>query len=66
MVRRRGGRKRALGTRAPMELPHTSNQRGSLDYPEAPTLHTDDDDVLTIISQHCFVLSRVPRSALLG
>ena len=32
MVRRRGGRKRALGTRAPMELPHTINQRWSLDF----------------------------------
>ena len=27
MVRRRGGRKRALGTRAPMVLPLTINQR---------------------------------------
>ena len=32
MVRRRGGRKRALGTRAPMVLPHTINQRWSLDF----------------------------------
>ena len=32
MVRRRGGRKRALGTRAPMELPQTLNQRWSLDF----------------------------------
>lgn len=32
MVRRRGGRKRALGTRAPMELPHGINQRWSLDF----------------------------------
>jgi putative transposase len=32
MVRRRGGRKRALGTRAPMELPHAINQRWSLDF----------------------------------
>jgi len=31
MVRRRGGRKRALGTRAPMELPRGVNQRWSLD-----------------------------------
>jgi putative transposase len=26
------GRKRALGTRAPLELPHTTNQRWSLDF----------------------------------
>jgi putative transposase len=31
-VRRRGGRKRALGTRAPMVLPLTLNQRWSLDF----------------------------------
>jgi putative transposase len=31
-VRRRGGRKRALGTRAPMTLPQGSNQRWSLDF----------------------------------
>src|SRR6266436_1092592 len=31
-VRRRGGRKRALGTRAPMVLPQGSNQRWSLDF----------------------------------
>jgi putative transposase len=31
-VRRRGGRKRALGTRAPMGLPQGPNQRWSLDY----------------------------------
>jgi len=32
MVRRRGGRKRALGTRAPMTLPLTINQRWSIDF----------------------------------
>ena len=32
MVRRRRGRKRALGTRAPMALPDTINQRWSLDF----------------------------------
>jgi putative transposase len=31
-VRRRGGRKRALGTRAPMALPQSANQRWSLDF----------------------------------
>ena len=31
-VRKRGGRKRALGTRAPMLLPQGSNQRWSLDF----------------------------------
>nr|XP_061781268.1 insertion element IS407 uncharacterized 31.7 kDa protein-like [Nerophis lumbriciformis] len=31
-VRRRGGRKRALGTRRPMEVPDGPNQRWSLDF----------------------------------
>ena len=31
-IRRRGGRKRALGTRAPLVLPHGPNQRWSLDF----------------------------------
>ena len=31
-VRRRGGRKRALGTRAPMVLPQGPNQRWSMDF----------------------------------
>jgi putative transposase len=33
-VRRRGGRKRALGTRAPMTLPQGPNQRWSLASPQ--------------------------------
>ena len=32
MVRRRGGRKRALGTRAPMLVPQRPNDRWSLDF----------------------------------
>lgn len=31
-VRRRGGRKRAMGTRAPMALPQAANQRWSMDF----------------------------------
>ena len=31
-VRQRGGRKRALGTRAPMAIPQGPNQRWSLDF----------------------------------
>ena len=36
MVRRRGGRKRALGTRRPMEPPAAANQRWSLDFVSDP------------------------------
>ena len=32
VVRRRGGRKRAIGTRAPMTVPDGPNQRWSLDF----------------------------------
>ena len=32
MVRRRGGRKRAIGVRSPMPLPLKPNQRWSLDF----------------------------------
>src|SRR5436190_20597487 len=32
MVRRRGGRKRAMGTRAPMRIPLAPNDRWSLDF----------------------------------
>ena len=32
MVRQRGGRKRAMGTRRPMETPAVANQRWSLDF----------------------------------
>ena len=32
MVRRRGGRKRALGTRAPMTTPQLPNERWSIDF----------------------------------
>ena len=32
MVRRRGGRKRAMGGRRPLELPLVANQRRSLDF----------------------------------
>ncbi|MFN5616613.1 MAG: IS3 family transposase, partial [Brevundimonas sp.] len=31
-VRRRGGRKRAMGTRSPLEMPLVANQRWSLDF----------------------------------
>ena len=31
-VRRRGGRKRAIGTRAPMAIPQGANQRWSVDF----------------------------------
>jgi putative transposase len=41
MVRRRGRRKRALGTRAPILLPHAINQRWSLDFVSATLVMGD-------------------------
>ena len=35
-VRKRGGRKRALGTRAPMTIPQGANQRWSVDFASDP------------------------------
>jgi putative transposase len=40
-VRRRGGRKRALGTRAPLAIPQGANQRWSLDFCWMPSLMAD-------------------------
>jgi transposase InsO family protein len=37
MVRRRGGRKRALGTRAPLAVPQWPNERWSLDFVADPS-----------------------------
>ena len=38
-VRRRGGRKRALGTRAPLAIPQGTDQRWSLDFLSDALLH---------------------------
>jgi putative transposase len=51
-VRRRGGRKRALGTRAPLALPQGPNQRWSLDF-----LHDQRSDgrrfrILSVVDDH--------------
>ena len=43
-VRRRGGRKRALGTRAPMTIPQGPNQRWSLDFVSDSLLPLDGVD----------------------
>jgi putative transposase len=41
-VRRRGGRKRAIGTRAPMAVPQGPNQRWSVDLPHTTCWRTGD------------------------
>lgn len=42
-VRRRGGRKRAIGTRAPMAIPQGPNQRWSVDLPHTTSSPTAVD-----------------------
>ena len=64
-VRRRGGRKRALGTRAPMMLPQGPNQRWSLDF-AADTL-TDGRRFRILVSACAWLpIRRCPAHGLLA
>ena len=51
-VRRRGGRKRALGTRAPMTLPQGPNERWSLDFVSDVLADGRRFRVLVIVDDH--------------
>ncbi|GAB4073139.1 hypothetical protein GCM10028812_52880 [Ancylobacter sonchi] len=58
-VRRRGGRKRALGTRAPMTLPQGPNHRWSLDFVADPLVDGRRFRVLVIVddfTRECLAL----------
>jgi putative transposase len=48
-VRRRGGRKRALGTRAPMAIPQDMNLRWSLDFVMDTLMHGRRFRILTVV-----------------
>jgi putative transposase len=66
-VRRRGGRKRALGTRAPMVLPQGPNQRWSLDFLSDAFADGRRFRILTIVddfTRECLAL--VPNTSLPG
>jgi len=66
-VRRRGGRKRALGTRAPMALPQAPNQRWSLDFASDALADGRRFRILAIVddfSRECLCL--VPDTSLSG
>ena len=66
-VRRRGGRKRALGTRAPMALPQGPNQRWSLDFLSDAFLDGRRFRILAIVddfTRECLAL--VPDTSLPG
>jgi putative transposase len=58
-VRKRGGRKRALGTRAPMAVPQGINQRWSLDFVSDALVDSRRFRILTVIddfSRECLAL----------
>ena len=66
-VRRRGGRKRALGTRAPMTLPQGPNQRWSLDFLSDAFANGRRFRILAMVddfTRECLVL--VPNTSLPG
>jgi len=59
MVRKRGGRKRALGTRAPMAIPQGKNQRWSLDFVLDALACSHRFRILTVVddfSRECLAL----------
>jgi putative transposase len=51
-VRRRGGRKRALGTRRPMVVPESPNQRWSLDFVSDALTDGRRFRILTVVDDH--------------
>ena len=58
-VRKRGGRKRALGTRAPMAIPQGPNQRWSLDFVSDALANSRKFRILTVVddfSRECLAL----------
>jgi len=66
-VRRRGGRKRALGTRAPMAIPQGPNQRWSLDFVSDTLMDARRFRILTVVddfTRECLAL--VADSSLSG
>lgn len=67
MVRKRGGRKRALGTRRPMHVPERANERWSLDFVSDAFTDGRKFRVLAIVddfSRECLAL--VPDTSLSG
>jgi putative transposase len=65
IVRRRGGRKRAMGTRAPITLPLQPNQRWSLDFVSAQLLDGRRFRILTVVddcTRECLAWLPTPRS----
>src|ERR1700756_5579542 len=67
MVRRRGGRKRALGTRAPMPVPQQPNERWSLDFVADQFIDGRRMRILVVVddcSRECLAL--IPDTSISG
>ncbi|MEY9181853.1 transposase InsO family protein [Bradyrhizobium sp. USDA 326] len=68
-VRRRGGRKRAIGTRAPMTVPMAPNDRRSLDFVSGQLTCGRRFRILTVVddcTRECLPIPRSPASAWRG
>ena len=66
-VRRRGGRKRAVGTRRPLEVPLVPNQRWSLDFVSNQMTDGHRFRILTVIDNcTCECLALVADTSLSG
>ena len=68
-VRRRGGRKRAMGTRRPLEIPLVANQRWSLDFVSDQMTDGRRFRILTVIdncTRECLGLGLVADTSLSG
>ena len=64
-VRKRGGRKRALGTRAPMAIPQDRNLRWSLDFVADTLASGRRFRILTLVddfTRECLAWWSTPRS----
>ena len=68
-VRRRGGRKRALGTRAPIAIPQGANQRWSLDFLSDALAEGRRFRILAIVddfTRECLALVPISRCLVFG
>jgi putative transposase len=66
MVRKRGGRKRARGTRAPMAIPQGANQRWSLDFVSDALACGRKFRILTVVDDFSPECARVVDNSLSG
>ena len=63
-MRRRGGRKRALGTRSPMAIPQGANQRWGLDFLSDAMTDGRRFRILAIVDDFTALIADTPLPAL--